>query len=408
VTELVEVRPIHGLPEVRPGDDLSAMLADALRPMGVRAGDVVVVTQKVVSKAEGRLVPDEGDGRARWIERETAEVVARRGDLIVARTRYGFVCANAGVDASNVAPGFLTLLPDDPDASAEHLRDGLSSRLGAAPAVVITDTFGRPWRNGVVNVAIGCAGLPALVDLRGTDDHHGRVLEATVVALADEVAAASGLVVAKDARVAAALVRGVAASGPSGRARDLVRPAEDDLFRASPLEAISGRRDAEGFAPGDVPLEAIEAAVGAACAAPAAVGARLAFTALVSAAARRRLLSATSAGGADENVLRSAAVLVVPWLAADDVPGIAQPVRAASGRDAGLVRAGAIVERLLLALHAQGYGSAWVASPDVDTRAALEMDDRWRPVGIVAAGRIRPGAARPRPPADLSDVLRVR
>ena len=219
-------------------DDLAAMLAEPLRSMGARDGDVVAVTQKIVSKAEGRVVPDGGEGRSVWVTRETRRVVARRGDLIIAETHHGFVCANAGVDASNVEEGFVSLLPVDPDASAEALRASLAQRLGLSRlGVVITDTFGRPWRNGLVNVAIGCAGLPAIIDLRGNADHHGRALEVTVVALADEVAAASGLVMGKSARVPVALVRGVdLTAGAPGRAVDLIRAPDEDLFREGVIE----------------------------------------------------------------------------------------------------------------------------------------------------------------------------
>jgi coenzyme F420-0:L-glutamate ligase/coenzyme F420-1:gamma-L-glutamate ligase len=234
----IEIWPVEGLPEIRDGDDLAAMLAEPLRAMGAREGDVVAVTQKVVSKAEGRVVPDEGDGRSVWVERETRRVVARRGDLIIAETHHGFVCANAGVDASNVEEGFVSLLPVDPDASADAIRASLAERLRLPRlGIVITDTFGRPWRNGLVNVAIGCAGLPALIDLRGRSDHHGRELEVTVVALADEVAAASGLVMGKSARVPAALVRGVdLADEAPGRAADLIRSPDEDLFREGVIE----------------------------------------------------------------------------------------------------------------------------------------------------------------------------
>ena len=235
---MIEIWPVEGLPEIVHDDDLAAMLAEPLRSMGARDGDVVAVTQKIVSKAEGRVVPDGGDGRSVWVTRETRRVVARRGDLIIAETHHGFVCANAGVDASNVEEGFVSLLPVDPDASAEALRASLAQRLGLSHlGVVITDTFGRPWRNGLVNVAIGCAGLPAIIDLRGNADHHGRALEVTVVALADEVAAASGLVMGKSARVPVALIRGVdlTASAP-GRAVDLIRAPDEDLFRQGVIE----------------------------------------------------------------------------------------------------------------------------------------------------------------------------
>ncbi len=233
----LRIEPVIGLPEIRSGDDLAGLLAEPLRTLDPRSTDVVVVTQKIVSKSEGRVVPvDAVDARA-WIERETLRVVARRGDLIVAETRHGFVCANAGVDASNVDAGTVSLLPEDPDDSAERLRRGLHDRLGTWFGVVITDTFGRPWRNGVVNVAIGCAGIPAIVDLRGTPDDRGRALETTVVALADEIAAACGLVMGKAARVPAAVVRGLEPpAGPPGRARDLVRRPEEDLFRSGTIE----------------------------------------------------------------------------------------------------------------------------------------------------------------------------
>jgi len=234
----IEIWPVEGLPEIVEGDDLAAILEDPLRTLGARDGDIVAVTQKVVSKAEGRVVSEGGVGRAAWVERETVRVVARRGDLVIAETRHGFVCANAGVDASNVEDGYVSLLPEDPDASANRIRTSLETRLGVASlGVVVTDTFGRPWRNGLVNVAIGCAGMPAVLDLRGGVDHLGRELEVTVVALADEVAAASGMVMGKAAGVPAALIRGVDVGGaPHGRARDLVRSSGEDLFRTGTIE----------------------------------------------------------------------------------------------------------------------------------------------------------------------------
>ena len=234
----IEIWPVDGLPEIEEGDDLPAMLAAPLRALGVRDGDVVAITQKIVSKAEGRVVPNEGEGRSVWVERETRRIVARRGELIIAETHHGFVCANAGVDASNVKEGSVSLLPIDPDMSSEAIRVSLTERLGLSRlGVVMTDTFGRPWRNGLVNVAIGCAGLPAVVDLRGGTDHHGRALEVTVVALADEVAAASGLVMGKSAHVPVALVRGVDidAAAP-GRAADMIRSPEEDLFREGTID----------------------------------------------------------------------------------------------------------------------------------------------------------------------------
>jgi len=265
----IEIIPVEGLGEVRPGDEVAGLLGPKLAELGLRHGDVVVVTQKIVSKAEGRIVADGGESRTAWAEREARRIVARRGDLVIAETRHGFVCANAGVDASNVEPGFLSLLPEDPDGSAESIRKRLEQSLGISVGVVVTDTFGRTWRRGVVNVAIGCAGLPAVLDLRGTPDQRGTTLEATIVALADEVAAASGLVMGKASQIPAAIVRGVHANAPASPAAELVRPAEEDLFRESPLLSISARRTIRAFGPGAVSREAVEEAVRAACTAPA-------------------------------------------------------------------------------------------------------------------------------------------
>ena len=423
----VEVIPVEGLPEIRPGDDLAALLAPPLASLEARAGDVVVVTQKIVSKAEGRLVP-EGEGRASWVQRETKRIVARRGDLVIAETRHGFVCANAGVDASNVGAGALALLPDDPDGSAERLRKELAD--GGLPiAVVITDTFGRPWRRGVVDVAIGCAGLPALVDLRGTTDHTGRELEATVVALADEVAAASGLVMGKAARVPVAVVRGIATGAPPGVAADLVRPREEDLFRESPLVSISSRRTIRSFGPGDVPREAIEEAVRAACTAPAPHHTRpWRFDALTSTSAKRRLLGAMAEAWRrdlrrdgtpqaaigrrlrrSDAVLGAAPVLVVPSIRLRGAHVYTDRERVEAERDMFLLAAGAGVQNLLLALHAQGLASCWVSSTlfcREEARAALGLEAGWLPMGVVAVGRPPDGEPPPRPSLDLGDHLR--
>jgi coenzyme F420-0:L-glutamate ligase/coenzyme F420-1:gamma-L-glutamate ligase len=237
----VRIVAVRDVPEVRAGDDLPTLLWEGLRAsdLAIEDGDVLAVTQKVVSKAEGRVVPEaDGPGKDGWVERETRRVVARRGELVIAETRHGFVCANAGVDASNVPEGFVSLLPEDPDASAERIRAALASASGSRVAVVVTDTFGRPWREGLVNVAIGCAGLPAIVDMRGRVDATGRVLEATVIALADEVAAASGLVIGKSDGVAAALLRGIEPPAWAGDATAgaLVRDPGIDLFRTGSIE----------------------------------------------------------------------------------------------------------------------------------------------------------------------------
>jgi coenzyme F420-0:L-glutamate ligase/coenzyme F420-1:gamma-L-glutamate ligase len=248
---VISLTALEGIPEVTPGDDLAALIAAALAAAGIglENGDVLVVTQKVVSKTEGRVVDlatvspraeaqawaEQWGKDARQVElvlRESAEVLRMApGGLIISRTRHGLVCANAGVDLSNVGSGDLaTLLPVDPDASARALRDRLGELAGAQPGVVISDSFGRPWRNGIVNVAIGCAGLEPLVDLRGTADADGRVMHSTVIAVADELASAADLAGGKAARRPVVLVRGYAHGGGDGAAAELVMDRELDLF----------------------------------------------------------------------------------------------------------------------------------------------------------------------------------
>jgi coenzyme F420-0:L-glutamate ligase/coenzyme F420-1:gamma-L-glutamate ligase len=231
------VIPIDGLPEVRRGDELAVLVHTAAEEQAtpLTDGDCLVVTQKVVSKAEGRLValdPDDEAARRRLVEAESVRVLRRRGELIISETRHGFVCANAGVDLSNVEAGWAALLPLDADRSARHIRDALRARVGVDVAVIISDTFGRAWRHGLTDVAIGVAGLAAVLDLRGEADGLGRALQVTEVAVADEVAGAAELVMGKTARVAAAIVRGLdPAWRREGSVRELVRAPADDLFR---------------------------------------------------------------------------------------------------------------------------------------------------------------------------------
>ena len=226
----LRVIPLTGIPEVRPGDDLGTLLGDAVeRAGGLEAGDVLVVAQKVVSKAEGRV--EQADDHVAVVLREARAVRRRRGDLVIAETEHGFVCASAGVDRSNApGEGWLVLLPRDPDASAAALRDTLGARFGVAPAVVVSDSFGRAWRQGTTDVAIGVVGMSPLLDLRGTHDARGYELQSTLVAVADELAGAAELVLGKSAGVPAALVRGYRVPPGEGTARDLVMPPERDLF----------------------------------------------------------------------------------------------------------------------------------------------------------------------------------
>jgi len=240
----IRILPVEGLPEIRPGDDLAALIAELA---DLEDGDVVCVAHKVVSKAEGRIVrladvepsPQAHElagpaGDARRLEivlGEAERIVRSRPPLVIAETRHGFVCASAGVDASNAPePDSVVLLPEDPDASAAELRDELERRTGRRVGVLVTDTFGRAWRVGIANVAIGAAGIEVLRDLRGQRDRVGYELHATVIALADEIAAAAELAMGKTERVPVAIVRGLAAAG-EGTARELVMPRELDLFR---------------------------------------------------------------------------------------------------------------------------------------------------------------------------------
>ena len=242
----LELIAVEGLPEVRPGDDLGELISSRSR---LETGDVIVVAQKVVSKSEGRLVnlrsvkaSEEAvriasrlvaspDPRMVQVVLDESVRVLRSERALITETRHGFVCANSGVDHSNV-PGDdeLTLLPEDPDASASRLRGRLRELAGVDVGVIVSDTFGRPWRLGIVNVALGVAGLPATMDLRGSLDDVGKPLQATVLAIADELAAAAGLVMGKTKRAPVVVIRGLALEG-RGTGRDLIRPAAEDLFR---------------------------------------------------------------------------------------------------------------------------------------------------------------------------------
>lgn len=428
----VDIIPIRGIPDVGVGDDIASLIVDSLGSLELRDGDVVAVTQKIVSKAEGRVVPD--DGKEGVVLREARRIVARRGDLLVAETRHGFVCANAGVDRSNVAEGFLSLLPEDPDEAARRIRAGLHDRTGREVAVVVTDTFGRPWRRGVVNVAIGCDGLPALVDLRGTKDLYGRVLESTVVALADEVAAASGLVMAKDEGIPVAVIRGIRTEAPPGTAREIVRPRMEDLFRESSLTSISSRRSIREFGAGPIPREALRAAVAAALTAPVPHGSRHAtrpwlWMVLESSVARNRLLDAMGAAWArdleadgvaqveidrrrakSDGLLGEAPALAVPCLSLAKSDAYPDERRAEAEREMFVLATGAAVQNFMLALHAQGFGSCWVSSTlfcKEETQTALGLDPEWLPMGAVAAGSLPLEDAPPRPPLDPDTQLRV-
>ncbi|MCP3995039.1 MAG: coenzyme F420-0:L-glutamate ligase [bacterium] len=231
---MIEIFPVEDIPEIVPGDDLAALILGAIESSEVtlQAGDVLVVTHKIVSKAEGRIIPanDEAAYRAA-VENEAKAIIRRRGDLVITQTRHGFICANAGVDRSNVTGDRAVLLPIDPDRSAHGIRMRVLQATEIDVPVIISDTFGRPWRRGQTDVAIGVSGMAVMDDHKGLPDANGRVMEATEIAIVDEIASAADLAMGKSSQVPVAVVRGVDWQRGSGRAIDLVRPPHEDLFR---------------------------------------------------------------------------------------------------------------------------------------------------------------------------------
>lgn len=427
------VRPVGGLPDVRPGDDIAGMLAAAA---DLQDGDVLVVTSKVVSKSEGALrtlAPgeDRETARQRAIDDETVAVVAERGRTRISRTRHGFVLASAGVDASNVHQDEIALLPADPDASARSLRAAIQARTGRRVAVVVSDTFGRPWRFGLTDVALGVAGLAPLVDLKGRVDPYGLALEMTETALADAVAGAADLVKGKLGGIAAAVVSGLGPwvtdeDGP-GAAR-LVRPVAEDMFalghREAMAAAVGNRRTIRSFLDKPVPDALLRKGIAAAVTAPAPhhttpwrfVVVRERRAALLDAMAERWAQDLRADGFPEESVrrrlrrgdvLRAAPEIVVPLLVRDGAHTYPDGRRGAAEERMFVVAMGAAVQSLLVALAAEGLGSCWVSStlfcPDV-VRSVLGLPDDHEPCGAVGVGwpaedpRVRP----PRDPGDFT------
>ncbi len=425
------VVPVSGLPEIRPGDDLAALIAGAIDLVD---GDVVVVTSKVVSKAEGRLVTvppgaDREQARLDAVAGETVRVVAQRGTTTIAENRNGLVLAAAGVDASNVRPDELALLPLDPDASARALRDRLQALTGCRLAVVVSDTLGRAWRVGQADQAIGSAGLAPIRDARGTTDSHGQVLEVTEIAVADELACAAELVKGKADGVPVAVVRGLALPDDGRGAAALVRPPEQDWFRLGTREAqlqtVALRRTVRAFDDRPVDRDDILRAVAAALTAPAPhhttpwrfVLLEERRTALLDAMSARWEADLRRDGFTDEQVarrlqrgqvLRDAPYVVLPFLDRTGAHPYADAERSAAEERMFLVSAGAGVQNFLVQLAALGLGSAWVGStmfcPDV-VREVLEVEGE--PLGAVAVGHpTEPPAGRS--PRDLAAYVVTR
>ncbi len=412
------VLPVAGLPEIKAGDDLAMMIADAaLAGPGLHDGDILVITSKIVSKAEDRVVAED---REAAIDAETVRVVARRGLTRISQTRHGLVLAAAGVDASNTAPGTVVLLPVDPDNSARRLRKAVGDRSGARLGVLITDTMGRPWRAGQTDAAIGAAGIAPLRDLRGQADTFGNLLEVTVAAVADEIAAAADLVKLKTAGVPVAIVRGLGdlvtdEAGPGAAA--MIRPADEDMFRLGAADVLTARRTVREFTAEPVSADAVRRAIAAAITAPAPHHSQpWRFAVLESDQARTRLLDdmlaawradLTADGFTPAQIarrvrrgepLRKAPLIIVPCLVADAAHAYPDARRNASERTMFVVAIGAAVENLLVALAVEGLGSCWVSSTLFCREVAAEalgLPPEWEPMGAIGVGHpAAPAAAR--------------
>lgn len=435
----IEILPVTGLPEFRPGDDLTSAVAVAAP--WLRDGDVVVVTSKVVSKCEGRLVPAPDDPDARdalrrkLVDAEAVRVLARKGRTLITENGLGVVQAASGVDGSNVGAAELALLPVDPDASAAALRGGLRERLGVTVAVVITDTMGRAWRNGQTDAAVGAAGLAVLHGYAGAVDAHGNELIVTEIAVADEIAAAADLVKGKLTAIPVAVVRGLPVRDDGSTARQLVRPGAEDLFWLGTAEALElGRQEAQllrrsvrQFADDPVPPQLVEAAVAEALTAPAPHHTRpVRFVWLQTRTTRIRLLDrmrdkwradlsgdgkpadAVERRVARGQILYDAPEVVIPMLVPEGAHSYPDTARTAAEHTMFTVAVGAAVQGLLVALAVRGLGSCWIGSTIFAAdlvRDELGLPGDWEPLGAIAIGYPQQPFTEPRPPAPVDDLL---
>ena len=418
------VTGVTGLPEIAAGADLAGLIAAAAPDLA--DGDILIITSKVVSKAEGRVVCAD---REQAIARETVRVVARRGPARIVETRQGLVLAAAGVDNSNTPPGTVVLLPEDPDGSARGLRKALRDRCGVRLGVIITDTLGRPWRVGQTDTAIGAAGVLPLRDHRGGTDTFGNPLEVTLAAVADELSGAADLVKGKAAGIPVAVVRGLAAlvtaeDGPGARA--LIRPPAEDMFRFGSADVVFARRTVRDFTGAPVDPAAVRRAIAAAITAPAphhstpwrfaVAETEQARTALLDAMREAWIADLRGDGFTEEQItrrlrrgepLRRAPLLIVPCLDASAAHAYPDRRRAAAEREMFVVAMGAAVENLLVALAVEGLGSCWVSSTRFcrpGAARALGLPDGWEPMGAVGVGH--PAAPAPdRPPRDPDDFV---
>jgi coenzyme F420-0:L-glutamate ligase/coenzyme F420-1:gamma-L-glutamate ligase len=438
----IELLPVTGLPEFRPGDDLVEALA-AAAPW-LRDDDIVVVTSKVLSKCEGRIVPapadpDERDVlRRKLIDDEAVRVLARKGRTLITENNLGIVQAAAGVDGSNVGATELALLPVDPDGSAAALRAGVHDRLGVTVGVVVTDTMGRAWRNGQIDAAIGAAGLTVLHGYAGAHDVHGNELVVTEVAVADEIAAAADLVKGKLTGIPVAVVRGLTLRDNGSNARTLLRPGEEDLFWLGTEEAVALglekglsqaqllRRSVRSFSSEPVASETIQAAVAEALTAPAPHHTHpVRFVWMSDTAARIRLLDrmkdkwrsdlagdgrppeAVERRVGRGTILYDAPELVIPFLVPDGMHSYPDAARTAAEHTMFTVAVGAAVQGLLVALAVRGVGSCWIGSTIFAAdlvRSELELPDDWEPMGAIAIGYPAEPAG-PRDPAPTDGLL---